>query len=78
MGIATSIVVFVIIWWTVLFAVLPWGVRRPENPGPGHEPGAPVNPRMWLKAGVTTAITAVLWGGVYWAIASDWLSFRSS
>jgi predicted secreted protein len=77
MGFATAIVVFVIIWWVVLFAVLPWGVRRPENPGQGHEPGAPVNPRMWLKAGVTTAIAAVLWGVVYWAIAADWFSFRS-
>ncbi len=78
MSIFGGLVVFVIIWWMVLFTVLPWGVRRDENPEEGHEPGAPVNPRMWLKAGVTTAIATVLWGFAYWAITSDWLSFRPS
>ena len=72
-----GIVVFIIIWWLVLFTVLPWGVRRDENPEEGHEPGAPLNPRMWLKVGVTTAISTVLWGFAYWAIESDWISFRT-
>ncbi len=27
MGIATGIAIYFLIWWVVLFAVLPWGVR---------------------------------------------------
>lgn len=76
MTFVTAIVVYVIIWWLVLFTVLPWGVKRPEEPEPGHEPGAPVNPRMWLKVAITTAIASVLFGLVYWAIAADLISFR--
>jgi predicted secreted protein len=40
-------------------------------------PSAPVKPRLWLKAGITTLIAAVLWAGAYYLIASDMLSFRS-
>lgn len=76
MTVATGIVVFVIIWWMVLFTVLPWGVRGAPDTGEGHAEGAPVNPRLWLKAGVTTAITCVLWGVAYWLIESDAISFQ--
>jgi predicted secreted protein len=27
MSLATAIAIYFIIWWVVLFAVLPWGVR---------------------------------------------------
>ena len=27
MNVATGIAIYFIIWWVVLFAVLPWGVR---------------------------------------------------
>ena len=77
MTIASAIVVFVIVWWLVLFIVLPWGIRRVENPEAGHEPGAPVNPRLWLKAGITTAIALVVWGAIYWAIEAELISFRA-
>ena len=30
---ATGVMVYLVIWWTILFAVLPLGVRRAENPG---------------------------------------------
>ena len=38
----TGILVYVIIWWLVLFMVLPWGVKVPEEPEPGHASSAPV------------------------------------
>ena len=49
MSLATSIAIYFIIWWTVLFAVLPWGVRSQEEAGEvakGTDPGAPVIPRL--------------------------------
>ena len=76
MGWVSGIAVYVIIWWTVLFAVLPWGIRPAEDPVPGEMPGAPENPRLWTKAGVTTAISAVVWGVVYLLVDSNLISFR--
>lgn len=54
--------IFLLIWFVVLFAVLPWGVRQPTDPEPGHDPGAPVNPNLRPKAIVTTVISLLLWG----------------
>ena len=36
----SAVVVFIVIWWLVLFMVLPFGVRRTESPEMGHDPGA--------------------------------------
>lgn len=57
-----SIFIYIVLWWVVLFAVLPWGVRRQENPEPGHDPGAPALPHIGRKVIATTLITLVLWG----------------
>ena len=72
----TGAMLFGIIWWVVLLAVLPWGVRREENPEPGHEPGAPQKPMLVRKVVATTAITAVLWTVIYLLIANEILVFR--
>ncbi|MEE2692392.1 MAG: DUF1467 family protein [Pseudomonadota bacterium] len=77
---AGPIVIFVIIWWTVLFAVLPWGVRgrwESEDDGvKGAEPGAPVKPELKKKLLWTTGITIVLWAIVEAIIVSGIISFR--
>ncbi len=72
----TGAMVYVVIWWMVLLMVLPWGVKVPENPEPGHATSAPQNPMMWRKALITTLIAAVLWGIAYWLIESEWLTLR--
>jgi predicted secreted protein len=64
----SGIFVYAIIWMLTLFAVLPWGIKIPENPEPGHATSAPTNPRMWLRAGVTTVVAAVIWAIVYFII----------
>jgi len=76
MNIGTGIVAFIIIWWMVLFTVLPWGIQRNMDPAVGEDHGAPVKHRMWLKAGVTTLIAAVLWGALFLAIELEVFSFR--
>ncbi len=72
----TGLMVYLIIWWVVLLTVLPWGVKVPDNPEPGHATSAPQNPMMWRKVLITTLISAVLWGVAYWLIESDWLTLR--
>ena len=60
MNVYTGILVYVMIWWVVLFAVLPWGIRRSEAPQPGHAVEAPSNPRIALRFAVTTVIATVI------------------
>jgi len=72
----SGIVVFVCVWWVVLFAVLPWGATPPDAPERGHDIGAPARPRLLLKAAVTTAISLVIWLGIYALVVSNWISFR--
>lgn len=58
--------IYMVVWWVVLFGVLPWGVRRNESPEAGHDHGAPAVTHLKQKLLVTTLITTVLWGvGVF-------------
>lgn len=73
----TGVVLFVIIWWTALFAVLPLGthpVQDPDNVSGWR--GAPENPNLMRKVIVTTIVTAIIWLGVFAVVKSDYLSFR--
>jgi predicted secreted protein len=61
MSITTAIASFFLIWWVVLFAVLPWGVRaQGEEAAPGTDPGAPAVPRLLAKLAWTTIVTTVV------------------
>ena len=43
MSLTTAIAIYFLIWWVVLFAVLPWGIRSQEESGSiaeGTDPGA--------------------------------------
>jgi predicted secreted protein len=74
----TGVLVYCMIWVVVLLTVLPWGVRPPDAPGAGHEPGAPERPMLLKKFIVTTLIAAALWGVIYLVIDQGWISFRDS
>jgi predicted secreted protein len=58
---ATGVLVFVVIWWTVIFAVLPLGVQRAADDVAGADRGAPARPQLKRKALITTAISVALW-----------------
>jgi len=74
----TGLAVYFIIWWMVIFMVLPWGVKRidPEDLGDGEDPGAPAKPRMLIKLAVTTVIAGVVFALVYVVIVSGVISFK--
>lgn len=77
MGWISGIAVYVIIWWLVIFVVLPWGVQTvgAEDISRGHAPSAPRRPRILLKTAVTTLVAAVLWLIVFAIIESGVISF---
>ncbi|MFL6810529.1 MAG: DUF1467 family protein [Bradyrhizobium canariense] len=65
MATATAIAIYFLIWWIMLFAVLPWGVRSQGPEGaegaPGTDPGAPTVPRLKAKLLWTTIASGVVW-----------------
>jgi predicted secreted protein len=73
----TGVVLFVCIWWTALFAVLPIGTKpvAQADDRSGWR-GAPERPRILRKVIVTTIVTIFLWTGSYLLIRSDYVSFR--
>ena len=61
MAITTAIAIYFLIWWVVLFAVLPWGVRAQGEAGaPGTDPGAPLAPRLKAKLAWTTLVATAI------------------
>jgi predicted secreted protein len=64
MGWALGLVAYFTIWWTLLTAVLPWGIRSQHEVGeviPGSEPGAPTIPNMGKRFLWNTLLSAVVW-----------------
>jgi predicted secreted protein len=76
MGWVTGIVVYILTWWVVLFAILPLWVTPSDPADPQYPTGAPKQPRMWFKAAVTSAVAAVVWIGIYILVKEPWISFR--
>lgn len=63
MSVTTAIAIYFVLWWIVLFAVLPWGIRSQEESGsvsPGTDPGAPTVPAFWRKVVWTTIATSIV------------------
>ena len=68
MSTTTYIAVFFLIWWVVLFAVLPWGVNSQQEGGDiaaGTDPGAPVLPKLGRKLMWTTLVAVVVFAAFY-------------
>jgi predicted secreted protein len=77
MGWFTACVLYVLIWWTVLFAVLPLGTRPVAEPDEATGwRGAPEKPQLFRKLLLNTLVTTILWAVIVGVIESGWLSFR--
>ena len=74
-SVALAAAIYFVVWWIVLFAVLPWGVESQHEAGeisPGSDPGAPARPLLVKKLVATTLISAVITGLGYGAWALGW------
>ena len=69
-------VVFAIVWWLILFMVLPFGAAPPEEVEPGMATSAPAKPRMALKVAVTTVLAALVTGLIVWLMHSGLIQLR--
>lgn len=69
---ATAIALYITVWWITLFAILPLGVRSAhegdQTPVAGADPGAPVAPKLLIKAAITTVVSAIIFAALLIAI----------
>lgn len=63
MQIGSALAIYFVLWWVVLFAVLPFGVRSQIEDGEsvaGTDPGAPTLPGMARKLIWTTLVSGAI------------------
>ena len=67
MGIAGSIILFLLIWWLLLFIVLPLNISDTAEKivEGGNDTGAPSNPQIFKKFLITTIISIIIWSIMY-------------
>ena len=72
MSVTFGVAIYLVIWWTVLFAVLPIGVRTQGEDGvivPGTPESAPTAPRLLRVVVLTTAISALVFAALWVLVA---------
>ena len=69
MSLSFGIAIYFVIWWVLLFAILPFGVRTSEEAGESSNPGfaesAPHRPRLLPKIIATTIISGIVFAFIY-------------
>lgn len=76
----TMFAIYLTIWWTVLFAVLPLGtVTRAEAglPNDGTDPGAPVDPKLKKKFITTTWVSVIIFAIIWATIHFRWVNLNA-
>jgi len=68
MALTSALAIYFIIWWLVLFTVLPWGVQTQKEAGDvveGSAESAPLHPQIGKKMAITTMISCLVFALVY-------------
>lgn len=74
MNLTSALVLYVVLWFLILFVILPIGQRSQADMGhvvPGTPPGAPHEPRLKKKALQATLFAAIIWAVIAWIIFAD-------
>ncbi len=51
-----NIIIFTCVWWVLFYMILPFGNVVSKKSNNGHAESAPTNPRIGIKACLTTII----------------------
>ncbi len=73
MNIGTSLAIYFVMWWIVLFAVLPFGIRTQNDDKaivPGTPASAPSRAHFAKAAFRTTLVSGVLFGAFYFVFVT--------
>jgi predicted secreted protein len=81
MSLVSGLMIYAILWWMVLFMVLPFGVRTVREEGgnliEGQAASAPVRPRVWTKMLITTLITTLIMAAIVAFVEAEIFDFRA-
>jgi predicted secreted protein len=80
MSFSLGLVLYIMIWWMTLFAVLPFGVKtqgEADDVVPGTPESAPVRPRLLKTFLINTVVAAVTFAIVWGALEYDWLGLKA-
>ena len=78
-GWVLALAIYFVVWWTLLFAILPIGARTQSDAGAmikGTSAGAPLNPRLGRVAGLTTIAASVAFAIVLIVIRARIITFE--
>lgn len=72
----TTAITFLVIWWLILFMVLPFGAAPPDEVRQGHASSAPAKPRLMIKLLITTVLAIAATFAVQWFLQSGLIELR--
>lgn len=74
-GPMTMFAIYIVVWWVVLFCVLPLGTSQEthEPPTDGSQWGAPRTPNLKRKFITTTWVGLIVWAFVMVLIFIGWM-----
>lgn len=79
MSLFGGLVTFIVVWWIVLFTVLPWGIKSQTEADTivmGSDAGSPKKPNIKMKFLITTLIALIIWGFFMFLFYMDIVSVR--
>lgn len=71
MSVVTAFFIYLLIWWTTLFIVLPFNVETHGEQGRGHDAGAPKFPHLKKKLIFNTLLSAAILAAMYVLVELD-------
>jgi len=78
MSVTGLAIIYIIIWWIVLFAILPIDVNRAKTAKiDGEDSGSPENPKMIKKFLYCTGISTVIFSIIFLLIKFEYLNLRN-
>lgn len=74
-GPLTMFAIYIVIWWVVLFTVLPLGTSSEthEPPTDGSQWGAPKTPDLKRKFITTSWVSLIVWAFVMFLVYIGWM-----
>ena len=78
MSLTGSLIIYVLIWWIVFFALLPIDVNREKKQNIiGIDAGAPENPKIIKKFVYSTLITSIIFIFIFLLVKYEYLNIRN-
>ncbi|MCE9507373.1 MAG: DUF1467 family protein [Alphaproteobacteria bacterium] len=76
MSVLTAVFIYFLIWWVMLFTVLPLGVTRNQEDGKGFDAGAPAKADLKKKLILNTVISAAILGVIQLLVVTGVLNWH--